>query len=362
MKKNYVFLLLVLMSCNQSQKESSTKAKRQSITESVYASVTIKPTELYYVQTSQSGILDEIFIEEGDDVKKGQTLFNVTVSPQLNNKLTNAEITLKEAETNYLGKDNMLLNIDLEIESMVNQLALDSINYKRYDRLWKQNIGKRTDLDQAKLKYESSTNQLKMLKAKRTQTSVNLENNYKKALSLVKSEKNQMVDLTIRSEIDGRVYSINKEVGELITPQERFAEIGSLDKFIVDMDVDEVDISNIQIGDTAIIQLEAYPDELYTALINKISPKKNESTQTFSVEGEFVIMPMRLYNGFSGEANIVIDRRENALVIPSEYLLSGNKVLTNNGEREVKLGVKNMQFVEIVSGIDTSTIILKPDY
>ena len=94
--------------------------------------------------------------------------------------------------------------------------------------------------------------------------------------------------------------------------------------------------------------------------LSKIFPKKNDISQTFRVEGEFIKHPPKLYYGLAGEGNIVVSKRSNALIIPTEYLMPNNMILTNDGEISVTTGMKNLEFVEILSGIDTNTVIIKP--
>ncbi len=362
MSKYFILIIIVFIavSCQNKQKENNIKPKTSDITESVYASVKVRPEVSYSPQPIHSGIIKKIYVQEGDFVEKGKILFQISPTAAVQSQLTNAEINLEEAKSNYLGNNNLLNNIQLEIKTVKEQLSLDSINYKRQDRLWAQNIGRKTDLDQFKLKYQTTQKQLDILRQKFVQTRTNLENNYKKALSKTETEKSQLADFTVRSEIDGKVYSLNKEVGDFISTQERFAEIGSSDTFKLEMDIDEVDITKIELGDSVLIILDAYEGQVFVATVNKIFPKKDDITQTFRVESSFKQLPPKLYYGLAGEANIVVDRRNNTVVIPAEYLLPNDKVMTNDGEKSIKIGLKNLEFVEILSGIDTSTTILKP--
>lgn len=355
-----LLIILIFTACNYQQKAEQTKPRISDITESVYASVTVRPNTTYYPQSARSALIEEIFIKEGELVKKGDVLCRLSVSADIDNRLTQAELNLEEAKSNYLGKNNLLRNIETELASVRQQLALDSTNLARQERLWKQNIGKKVDYDRASRTYQATLSQLKVLQYTRSQSLTNLENNYKKARSLVKTEREQLADFQILAKMDGKVYRVHKEIGELISPQEQLAEIGSAEDFVLEMDIDEVDITKIAIGDTVIIALEAYPNEVFPAQLASIAPKKDELTQTFRVESQFLQKPPKLYNGLSGEANIVTDTRKNALIIPTAYLLDGNRVLTQGGETEVKVGVKNMEFVEILAGIDTSTVVLKP--
>lgn len=356
----YLIIILISFSCQNDSKKNEIKPKRSNITESVYASVKITPEISYSPQPLRSGIIDEIFVNEGDLVKKEQILFQIIPNTNINSQLTDAQINLKEAKSNYLGQNSLLNNIALDIKTTKELLQLDSINFKRQKRLLDQNIGKRIDYDQIKLKYANTKNQLEQLEQKYIQTENTLKTNYQKALNNSKTGKTDLKDFTVRAKLEGKVYSVYKEKGDFISAQEKFAEIGSYSQFKIEMNVDEVDITKIKLNDTVLILLDAYDKEVFLAKMTKIFPKKNELSQTFSVESEFINQPEKLYYGLSGEANIIISKRNNALVIPTDYLLSNNKVLTTEGETDVKVGIKNLEFVEILTGIDTTTSLFKP--
>ena len=356
----YILIILFVTSCNSKDKEEDIKPTLRNITETVYASVKVQPELSYFPQPMRSGIIKEVFVKEGDTVIQGQELFHISIPANAENKLNNAKLNLNEAEANYKGRNNLLLNIESDIQAVKRQLVLDSTNFKRQERLWDQRIGKKIEYDRAKLTFENTQNQLYVLIQKKEQTIINLRNNYQRALSQTKTEYSDFADYTLRSEINGVIYSLNKEVGDFIGTQEKFAEIGSTKEFIVTMNIDEVDITKIHLQDSVVILLDAYPKKVFLAKVTKIYPKKDERTQTFRVESRFLPPIPQLYNGLSGEANIMVDKRKNTLVIPSTYLLTDNKVLTPEGEVSVKVGIKNLEFVEILSGIDTSTTLLLP--
>ncbi|MGB6036380.1 MAG: HlyD family efflux transporter periplasmic adaptor subunit, partial [Cryomorphaceae bacterium] len=159
---------------------------------------------------------------------------------------------------------------------------------------------------------------------------------------------------------DGMVYEILKEEGEFISSQTVLAKLGRAESFVLKMQVDEVDIAQVSVGQSAIITLDAYPEQTFDARITKIFPFKNERTQTFEVEAKMDSPPKVLYAGLAGEANIVLEIRENVLSIPIEYLLENDKVKTSDGEIEVETGIRNMERIEIVSGVDTTATLYKP--
>ncbi len=356
----YALVLLSITACSTNNESNRIQPKRTDIVETVYASVKVVPSISYSPQPLTSGIIKEILVKEGDQVTEDQTLFSIEIPANAKNRQSTADLNLQEAKANYLGSSSLLRSIEAEIHTAQQQLTLDSMNFKQQERLWNQNIGKKNDYDRAKLAYTNTQNQVKILRQKKQQTLISLKNAYQKALNMSNVEKSQVGDYTVRSEINGIVFSINKEPGDFITTQERFGEIGTSDAYIIQMDIDEVDITKVAVGDSILISLDAYNDQVLFANVTKIYPKKEEATQTFRVEGKFIPPLPKLYNGFSGEANILVDKRINTLVIPSNYLLPQNKVLTNDGELTVKVGIKNLKYVEILEGVDTNTVLLKP--
>lgn len=358
--KSALPFLVLLASCGSS-KEETIQPERKNITESVYASAIVQPEVTYFPQPVYSGIINKIMVQEGDSVEVGSVLFEMSPSLDLKGLSASANINLEQARSNYYGSNNLLTNIALSINNAQQQLLLDSANYARQDRLWSQNIGSQVDYDRTKLKYETTRTHLNNLQLQYEQTKSSLENEYARAKLTAETKENQLADFVVRSHIKGKVYTVFKEEGELIGPQERFAEIGSSADYKMVMDIDEVDIAKVQVNDSVLVTLNAYSEKVFVARVNKIFPKKDDRTQTFRVESVFLDEMPLLYNGLSGEANIVVAQRSNSLVIPSEYLLPGNRVLTKDGEKPVKTGVKNLNFVEIVDGIDENTTLIKPE-
>lgn len=347
---------MALISCGK--KEIETKAQKTTLTESVYASVTLQPEDLYEVYASASGIIEEIYVQEGDTVVAGQIIAKI-VSDRGQLNLDNALLNSDLAREKYEGKANLLASISDELSSTKKQFQLDSINYTRQKSLWAQKVGAQIDFDQAKLKYELSKGNLDRLKLRYSSTKIELENAYKQSKLNVKKVEVDVKDYFVRSKISGKVYSMSKNQGELITLQEPLAQIGKSKTFILELLVDEVDVAKVKVGQKTIIGLDAYAGKSYEALITKIYPNKDKKTQTFLVEAKFVDAPSTLFPGLSGEANIVISQKKEVLTIPLDYLLEGNKVLTENGEVEIKTGLSNLTEIEVLSGLDENTIIKK---
>lgn len=351
-------LLIILLSCANNQEKIL--PKERTLIEAVYSSATIQPDSLYQVNAIVSGILDANLVEEGDLVSKNDQLFQIiNNTPKINTQ--NAKLALNLARENYSGKAAILSSIEDEIEAARLTYKNDSINYYRQKNLWDQHIGSKVQYDTKRLNYQLASNQLKLLQSRYNRTKNELQTAVKQAQNNYQTAAITTKDFTVDSKINGKVYALYKEPGEIVTTMEPLATIGSAKRFIIELLVDEVDIVRIALDQEVLIHLDAYEDAIFKGKISKIFPKKDERNQTFTVEAIFIDQPKVLYPGLSGEANIIIAKRDNVLTLPKAYLIDDNKVKTDDGFIIVKTGLQNMDYIEILSGISKDTYVYKPD-
>jgi multidrug efflux pump subunit AcrA (membrane-fusion protein) len=168
-------------------------------------------------------------------------------------------------------------------------------------------------------------------------------------------------DYTVRSEMDGIVYSLPKSKGEIVGVQTPLAVIGAAKKFVLEMQVDEYDILKARIGLPVLVTMDSYKGKVFDARVTKVNPLMDERSKTFLVEAEFTQQPETLYPNISFEANIVVQTKEKALLLPRNYLLNDSIVIKSNGEKTVvKTGLRDYQKIEILSGISANDELVKP--
>ncbi len=353
-----VLVGLFLFSCVERQEKIF--PQKMKLKESVYASATIQPDSLYQVYAAVGGILDKNMVEEGDVVKQGTPLLQIiNTTPKLNTE--NAKLSLELAQQNLNGNAAILKGIEDEIQAANLTFENDSINFFRQKRLWEQQIGSKLEFDNRKLAYELSRTKLNLLKSRYARTKNELQTQVQQARNNYESSQINTKDFTVSSKINGKVYALLKEPGETVSTLEPIAAVGSASVFLIEMLVDEVDIVKLKVGQRALITLDAYPQEVFTAQVAKIYPRKDERSQTFTVEAIFNDPPNTLYPGLAGEGNIIVAEKENVLTIPRTYLLEGNKVRTANGVVQVSVGLQNLDMIEILEGVDEHTALLKPE-
>ncbi len=361
MKKTFILSLsfiAVLLSCKK--EKESIQVTSSDITESVYASGKVKAIDQYNVYSTVNGVLQNIIVNVGDNITKGQTLLEIdNLTSELNTE--NARIALDlSAENNRKGSDK-LEEIELNVNLALEKLQLDSSLYFRQKKLWEQNIGSKLDFEQRQLAYNNSLINFQTTQKRLAQLKTQLQNEFKRANVNYDINQKLFSDYSIKSSINGRVYDILKDRGELVTPQTPLAVIGKADTFLLELAVDENDIIKVAIGQKALITMDSYKGKVLDAIVDKIYPIMNERTRTFVVEAHFINAPKKLFPNLSAEANIIIQTKKNIITIPNNYIIDGKYVLINSDEkREVKLGMKDYQKTEVLEGLKENETIYKP--
>jgi multidrug efflux pump subunit AcrA (membrane-fusion protein) len=357
MKKAFFFLVVIdLFSCKS--KTEKIKPTISSISESVYASGIVKSKNQYQAFPTVNGIIETIFVKEGDSVKAGTPILSISSQAQKLNK-ENAELAASLSDFN--NNQDKLNEAKAFVDLAKNKLRTDSAFYFRQKLLWQQQVGTKAELEQRELAYESSKTSYLSAQVK--------YNDLKKQLSFASQQsKNNLLissklenDFTLKSEINGVVYSLLKEKGELVGLQTPLAVIGDAHHFLLEMQVDEMDIFKIKIGQPVYVTMDSYRDKVFEARVTKIYPIMNERSKTFIVEAEFIQPPAILYPNITFEANILLHKKEKALLIPRNYLWHDTIVFNANKEKvRVKTGLKDYEKVEILSGINAGDEIIKP--
>jgi len=353
-----VIALVGLFSC--SKERAHIKPVVSDITESVYASGKVKAEQQYNLFSTVNGILQTILVKAGDSVAIGTPLFVLdNMTSELNSE--NALTVLQLSEENNKKGSDKLKEIEVNVEVAYQKYLLDSSLFARQKKLYEQNVGSQVDLEQKQLNLTSSRSSYQAAEARLKQLKTLLAKELKSAGLNYSISQKLANDFTIKSNVNGRIYDILREQGELVTPQTQLAILGSSSQFYIELEVDENDISKIKIGQEIMVNMDSYKDQVFTAKLTHIYPIMNERTHTFTVKAAFVEQPKVLYPNLSLEANIVLNTKKNAIVIPKEYLVEGKYVLISEDEKqEVKTGLKDYKKIEIISGLDSSQFIYKP--
>ena len=195
----------------------------------------------------------------------------------------------------------------------------------------------------------------------------------------LKNAQEKLDDYTITSTITGQVIEKNLDVGDKVSGMSSAgygAVIYDLSQLTFDLDIDELDISKIQVGQKVEITADALDGQSFTGVVDKINingTTVNGSTSypvTVLVDGT----PEELYPGMNVSANIIVEEAGEVLTIPVEAVEQGNVVLvagegyfdeegkiadpTAVEERTVTLGRNDSEYIEIVDGLTAGEVVL----
>ncbi len=171
----------------------------------------------------------------------------------------------------------------------------------------------------------------------------------------------------VRAPFDGTVAEVNAELGEYVTPSPpgipTLPPIDLLDIscLYVSAPIDEVDAPAIRLGMQACVSLDAFDEQFCSGKVTRIAPyvlEKEKQARTVEVEVTLTD-PQQLRNllpGYSADIEILIDSKQQALRIPTEAILEGDRVLVMQAdgllvERKIKAGLRNWSYTEVLSGL-----------
>jgi multidrug efflux pump subunit AcrA (membrane-fusion protein) len=350
------FTCLLLWSCGK--KTETVHPSVHSITESIYASGNLEGKNQYEVFSAVSGIADRIYVSECDSVMPGSPLLSVRSETQ---ELTRENAQLTSANAALSANEGRLREAAAQLDLAVSRMRLDSLQHQRQKRLWEQKVGSKVELEQAEMAYQNSRTATLSARERYAELKRQLNLASAQARNMLRIAAEQENDYLLKSRIAGEVYSVDISAGEMVTPQRALAIIGDNHDFVLKMQVDEFDIARIGKGQKVIVALNSYQDTVYEAVVTRIYPLMNQQSRSFLVEAQFVTRPEVLYPQITFEANIVVQTRQAALLVPREYLLGDSIAFKKSGEKvRVKTGLKDYQMIEILSGLTLEDELILP--
>lgn len=352
----YISFLVLLFSCRQT--EETTTPVVQPITESVYASGKVKSMDQYEVYPSVAGIVQKVHVKEGDVVSKGDPLLSlVNETARLNRESARIAAEYQSVSANAEQLQEARASINLAREKLQN----DSSLLQRQRKLWENGIGTRNDLEQRELAVKNAATAYRSAVLRYQQLKDQLNFAEEQARKNLQISAIMAADYVVRAKQNGRVYSLSKEVGEVVSPQMPVAVVGSSDDFLLELQVDEYDLSKIETGQKILVGLDSYKGQAFEAKVTKIEPIVNERNRSITIEARFTKAPPKLYPNLSVEANVLIRTKDSAITIPRSYLVDETYVLLEDGEkRKVEVGLKDYQKAEIIRGLGRNDVIKKP--
>jgi HlyD family secretion protein len=307
------------------------------------ATGSVVPRKEIAIKPKVSGIIEEIYVEEGQSIHKGDLIAKIRIIPDMVN-LNNAESRVNRAK------------ISLENAQQ---------NYDRQKGLYDQKVTSKTDFETYELQYKNATEEL-----------MAAENNLELIRKGQTRKAGEATNTLIASTIDGMILDIPLEIGNSVIESNTFndgttvAIVADMGEMIFEGKVDESEVGKIKEGMDLILTVGAINDVSFHAVLENISPKgvvENGAIQFEIKAAVDLVDSLFIRAGYSANADIVLDRRDSVLSI-SEALLQFEKdsayVEIEKGpqtfeKRFIQTGLSDGINIEIKSGLTKNDKVKK---
>ena len=306
------------------------------IEDKIVATGKVLPEDEVNVVPQIAGIIQELYVEEGDEVSTGDLIAKIKVVPN--------EQTLNSAEGRVKSAQIVMNNSKIE--------------YERNKVLYEKEIISEQDFNSATLRYNQDMQNL---------------SNAKSDLQIIKlgsSGGSTITNTNVRATVSGTILEIPVEEGDQVIQANTFnagtiiATIADLNKMIFEGQVDEGEVGKLKVDMPLVVTLGAIEGKEYEAKLRLIAPKGTEVAGAiqFKIEGEVYLDDEYVVRaGYSANASIVANKKEDILAISEALLQYDSKtkkpyveIETSSQKFErknVKLGISDGVNAELISGV-----------
>ena len=313
------------------------------VVKSTVATGSVVPRKEVEIKPQVSGIIEELFVEAGQTIKKGDLIARIKIIPDMVN-LNNAQSRLNRAKISY---DDAKKQYERQ-NDLLEQGVIARAAFETYELAFKT----------AGEEVEAAENNLQLIKEGQTKKDV------------------QTTNTLVRSTVEGMVLDVPVEIGNSVIESNTFnagttiASVADMGDMIFEGKIDETEVGKIKEGMPLILTVGAIDDATFKATLAHISPKGVEENGAiqFEIKANIELRSDHFIRaGYSANAAVVLGRADSVLTIPESLLqFEGDSsfVEVETGpqqfeKRFVKTGISDGINVEVKSGLTTDDKVKK---
>ena len=366
------------------------KPEVQDVIKKAVASGSIKPRQEVNIKPQVSGVVDKLYVEAGEMVKKGQKLALIKLIPSEVN-INSAKSNLELAKIRYtdatreMTRQRKINTEKLDIQQAEANYTVAKNELVRQETLFEDGVISDQELTQYKLDAElkrsiyenikiSSKNTLAQaeIEAEIREQELDAARNNLQLLKEGKSSNSKQVSNVVTSTMEGMVLDVPLEEGSSVIERNNFNEgttiaiVADMNSLIFEGNIDESDVGKLEVGMPLLLKVGAIDEEEFKGVLEFISPKgtKEEGTVNFKIraaiqqekEGAF------LRAGYSANADIILEKRDQVITINERDIIlkdDTSYVELVKGDQEfeevqIKTGLSDGVIIEVLEGVDTT--------
>ena len=376
---------------NNMQNTELTKATIDNIIKKTVATGSIKPRKEVNIKPQVSGVVDRLYVEAGNVVKKGDKIARIKLVPSqvnINNAQSSvqlASIRFKEAQRE-LDRQRNVFSQKLDVENAKVSFENAKKEEERQKALFTDGVISEIDYNRFKLDLNLQKASLENAKIaannnlKQFESEVDIRRQElefaKDNLALLRegaTKNSKQVSNIVVSTVDGMILDIPVEEGSSVIERNNFnegtniASVADMNSLIFEGNVDESDVGKLKEGMPLELTIGAIEDEKFNATLEYIAPKGVTEEGTVKFEVRAAIKPTSetfLRAGYSASGDIILDRKDSVIVINERDLITSKdsdstfvqlKVGDNDFKKtQIQIGLSDGILVEVKSGLDTT--------
>ncbi len=338
---------------------------------------TVEPIQTIYLDAIEGGRVEEIMLEEGSKLKKGDVILrlsNVNLILDISNNEAQVARAINELRTARLLMVQQQMNSESQIIETERLLKMQERAYNNNKVLYKDQHISKEEFNQSGEQYEATVKKLELLREIQHQDSIfrsiqvqSLETSVNSLTNNLEIIKQRLENLNIKAPVDGELASLNPEIGEVVTYGTRIGTVNVLDSYKLRVEIDEHYIARVSRGLTGDCD---FAGKAYPGKIVKIYPEVQNGR--FYVDMIFTgDIPGAIRIGQTSRIKLELGESKEAILIPRGgfYQSTGGQwvfVIDESGEfaykREISIGRQNPRYYEVLGGLEPGEKVIISSY
>jgi HlyD family secretion protein len=381
-----VVLLLILAVIGKKQgwfgkavmvKVAVENAGKRTITETITANGKIQPEKEVKISPDVSGEIVELTIKEGDPVEKGQLLLRIKPDTYISQRdrsmaaISSARARLAQSEAQFTQAD---------------------LSFKRSKQLFEEQTISKSDYEQAEASYTVAKAEVDAAKYAVISSEASL-----------KEANENLTKTSIYAPMSGTVSMLLVELGERVAGTNLMAgtellRVADLSRMEAQVEVNENDIVRVNLGDTAVIEVDAYLDTKFRGVVTEIANSAKttgvSADQVTNFDVKILVLPESYQDlvdkgtvnpfrpGMSATVDIQTESKEDVIAVPIQSVTTRTDttvtssaksddeirtlVFITDGKfalaRDVKTGIQDNNYIEVLSGVDVNERVISAPF